>query len=155
MIYYTDGACSKNGTAQATGGFGVVEIDDDDNLIWQFQNSKSPTTNNEMELMAILTALKHISSKIENNTFLKPVIYSDSAYCVNLINSWMYSWEKNGWKRPKNQEVKNLEIIKQIYELAHLADIRKISGHSGVKWNEYVDGLATGKIKINEYTPQK
>ena len=155
MIYYTDGACSKNGTAQATGGFGIVEIDNDDNLIWQFQDSKSPTTNNEMELMAILTALKHISSKIENNTFLKPVIYSDSAYCVNLINSWMYSWEKNGWKRPKNQEVKNLEIIKQIYELAHLADIRKVSGHSGVKWNEYVDGLATGKIKINEYTPQK
>ena len=148
MIYYTDGACSKNGTAQATGGFGVVEIDNDDNLIWQFQDSKSPTTNNEMELMAILTALKHISSKIENNTFLKPVIYSDSAYCVNLINSWMYSWEKNGWKRPKNQEVKNLEIIKQIYELAHLADIRKVSGHSGVKWNEYVDSLATGKIKI-------
>ncbi len=148
MIYYTDGACSKNGTAQATGGFGVIEIDNDDNLIWQFQDSKSPTTNNEMELMAILTALKHISSKIENNTFLKPVIYSDSAYCVNLINSWMYSWEKNGWKRPKNQEVKNLEIIKQIYELAHLADIRKVSGHSGVKWNEYVDGLATGKIKI-------
>lgn len=155
MIYYTDGACSKNGTAQATGGFGVVEIDNDDNLIWQFQDSKSPTTNNEMELMAILTALKHISSKIENNTFLKPVIYSDSAYCVNLINSWMYSWEKNGWKRPKNQEVKNLEIIKQIYELAHLADIRKVSGHSGIKWNEYVDGLATGKIKINEYTLQK
>ena len=148
MIYYTDGACSKNGTARATGGFGVVEIDNDDNLIWQFQDSKSPTTNNEMELMAILTALKHISSKIENNTFLKPVIYSDSAYCVNLINSWMYSWEKNGWKRPKNQEVKNLEIIKQIYELAHLADIRKVSGHSGVKWNEYVDSLATGKIKI-------
>ena len=148
MIYYTDGACSKNGTAQATGGFGVVEIDNDDNLIWQFQDSKSPTTNNEMELMAILTALKHISSKIENNTFLKPVIYSDSAYCVNLIDSWMYSWEKNGWKRPKNQEVKTLEIIKQIYELAHLADIRKVSGHSSIKWNEYVDGLATGKIKI-------
>ena len=153
MIYYTDGACSKN-----TGEGVAVPLDaslPDDNLIWQFQDSKSPTTNNEMELMAILTALKHISSKIENNTFLKSVIYSDSAYCVNLINSWMYSWEKNGWKRPKNQEVKNLEIIKQIYELAHLADIRKVSGHSGVKWNEYVDGLATGKIKINEHTPQK
>ena len=148
MIYYTDGACSKNGTVQATGGFGVVEIDDNDNLIWQFQDSKSPTTNNEMELMAILTALKHIASKIENNTFLKPVIYSDSAYCVNLINSWMYSWEKNGWKRPKNQEVKNLEIIKQIYELAHLADIRKVSGHSGIKWNEYVDKLAKYEIKL-------
>lgn len=153
MIYYTDGACSKNGTAQAIGGFGVVEVDKDDNIIWQFQDTKSPTTNNEMELMAILTALHHINIETQNNNFFKPIIYSDSAYCVNLINDWMYSWERNGWKRPKNQEVKNLEIIKSIYQLAHLATIQKVPGHSGVKWNEYVDGLATGKIKINEYTP--
>ena len=60
----------------------------------------------------------------------------------------MYKWERNGWKRPKNQEVKNLDIIKQIYELADIAEIRKVSGHSGIYWNEYVDKLATGKIKI-------
>lgn len=148
MIYYTDGACSKNGSKDSSGGFGVVEVDKDDNIIWQFQDTKSPTTNNEMELMAILTALHHISIETQNNDFFKPIIYSDSAYCVNLINDWMYSWERNGWKRPKNQEVKNLKIIKSIYQLAHLATIQKVPGHSGVKWNEYVDGLATGKIKI-------
>jgi len=99
-----------------------------------------------MELMAILYALKHI--EIEEISFMKPVIYSDSAYCVNLINDWMYSWERNGWKRPKNQEVKNLDIIKQIFELADIAEIRKVKGHSDNYWNNYVDELATGKIKI-------
>ena len=97
--------------------------------------------------MAILKALQHIN---ENNkiSFIRPIIYSDSAYCVNLINDWMYSWERNGWKRPKNQEVKNLEIIKQIFELRDLGEVHKVPGHSGIKWNEYVDSLATGKIKI-------
>lgn len=148
MIYYTDGACSKNGSKDSSGGFGVVEVDNNDNIIWQFQDTKSPTTNNEMELMAILAALHHVTLETQNADFFKPVIYSDSAYCVNLINDWMYKWKENGWKRPKNQEVKNLEIIKSIYQLAHLASIQKVPGHSGVKWNEYVDGLATGRIKI-------
>ena len=102
-----------------------------------------------MELMAILTALQHIN-KSDEVGFLKPVIYSDSAYCVNIINDWMYNWEKNGWKRPKNQEVKNLEIIKQIFELADIAELRKVPGHSGVQWNEYVDSLAKNEIKISK-----
>lgn len=145
--YYTDGACSGNGSSSSKGGYGVVEIDDNNNLLWEYQDFKSPTTNNEMELMAILRALQHINENGEVS-FLKPIIYSDSAYCVNLINNWMYSWERNGWKRPKNQEVKNLEIIKQIFELADIAEIRKVPGHSGIQWNEYCDGLATGKIKL-------
>ena len=150
-IFYTDGSAKGNGTSHSSGGFGVVQIDNNDNIIWEYQDTKTPTTNNEMELMAILTALQHIN---ESNqiSFIKPIIYSDSAYCVNLINDWMYSWERNGWKRPKNQEVKNLEIIKQIYKLANLAEIRKVPGHSGIKWNEYVDKLAKNEIKINQYS---
>lgn len=146
-VFYTDGACSGNGTNKSSGGYGVVEIDENNNIIWQYQEFKSPTTNNEMELMAILKALKHIEEK-NQISFLRPIIYSDSAYCVNLINEWMYSWERNGWKRPKNQEVKNLDIIKQIFELKNLAEIKKVHGHSGIEWNEYCDKLATGKIKI-------
>lgn len=145
--YYTDGSAKANGFINSSGGFGVVEIDQDNNILWQYQEFKSPTTNNEMELMAILYALNHIKENNEDG-FFKPIIYSDSAYCVNLINEWMYNWEKNGWKRPKNAPVKNLEIIKQIYKIAKIADIRKIKGHSGNIWNEYVDKLATGTIKI-------
>ena len=110
-VYYTDGSAKGNGTNKSSGGYGIVEIDENNNILWEYQDIKAPTTNNEMELMAILTALKHIDSSGEVG-FLKPIIYSDSAYCVNLINDWMYKWEQSGWKRPKNQEVKNLEIIK-------------------------------------------
>ena len=149
--YYTDGACSGNGSSKSSGGYGVVEVDENNNILWEYQDFKSPTTNNEMELMAILRALQHINSSGEVE-FLKPIIYTDSAYCCNLINEWMYSWERNNWKRPKNQEVKNLEIIKQIFDLADIAEIRKVPGHSGIQWNEYVDKLATGKIKAQNST---
>ena len=146
-IYYTDGSATGNGTENSIGGFGIVEVDENNNILWQYQeNNLKYETNNSMELTAILYALNHI--EIEEASFTKPIIYSDSAYCVNLINDWMYSWERNGWKRPKNQEVKNLNLIKQIFELANLAEIRKVKGHSDNKWNEYADKLATGVYKI-------
>ena len=145
--YYTDGSATGNGTENSIGGFGIVEVDENDNILWEYQeNNLKYETNNSMELTAILYALNHI--EIEEASFTKPIIYSDSAYCVNLINDWMYSWERNGWKRPKNQEVKNLNLIKQIFELADLAQIKKVKGHSDNKWNEYADKLATGVYKI-------
>ena len=134
-VFYTDGACSGNGYAHSSGGWGVVEVDNNDNIIWQDQGKKSPTTNNEMELTAILKALEHIGE----TQFVLPTIYTDSAYCANLINNWMYNWARNNWKKSDNQTIKNLEIIQQIYQLANRADIKKVSGHSGVKWNEYAD----------------
>ena len=146
-IYYTDGSATGNGTENSIGGFGIVEVDENNNILWQYQeNNLKYETNNSMELTAILYALNHI--EVEEASFTKPIIYSDSAYCVNLINDWMYSWERNGWKRPKNQEVKNLNLIKQIFELANLAEIKKVKGHSDNKWNEYADKLATGVYKI-------
>ena len=145
--YYTDGSASGNGTENSVGGFGIVEVDENNNILWEYQeNNLKYETNNSMELTAILYALNHI--EVEEASFLKPIIYSDSAYCVNLINDLMYSWERNGWKRPKNQEVKNLNLIKQIFELADLAEIRKVKGHSDNKWNNYADKLATGEYKI-------
>ena len=149
-IFYCDGSAKNNGYENSSGGYGVVEIQNN-KVIYQFQDFKSPTTNNEMELMAIL----HIFQKLDKEKNLNyyefqelPIIYSDSAYCVNIINDWMFSWERNGWKRPKNQEVKNLEIIQQIYNLHNLAKVEKVKGHSGNVWNEYCDQLATGKVKI-------
>ena len=150
--FYCDGSCKGNGYANSSGGFGVVEINSDDELVYQYQEFKSPTTNNEMELMAILHILQRLDKEknLDYHIFRElPVVFSDSAYCVNIINDWMYKWERNNWKRPKDQEIKNLDIIKQIYNLKDLAEIKKVSGHSGIKWNEYTDKLATGEIRIN------
>lgn len=150
-IFYTDGSCKANGYSNSSGGFGVIEIDANDQLIYQYQEFKSPTTNNEMELMAILHVLQKLDKekKISHNNFvITPVVFSDSAYCVNIINDWMFNWEKNDWKRPRDQEIKNLNIIKQIFELKELAQIKKVKGHSDNKWNNYVDKLATGDIII-------
>ena len=61
----------------------------------------------------------------------------------------MFSWIKNDWKRHKNQEIKNLEIIKKIYDLHYLAKVEKVKGHSNNYWNNYVDKLATGTILLN------
>ena len=145
--FYTDGATSNNGYKNSSGGFGVIELDEQNNICYEYQEFKAPTTNNEMELMAILHTLQYIQK--ESNNFIKPIIYTDSAYCYNIITNWMYSWEKNNWLRPKNQEIKNLDIIKQIYNLASLAEIKKIKGHNGNLGNELADQLATGRRKIN------
>ena len=57
----------------------------------------------------------------------------------------MYKWEKNNWLRSRNEEIKNLDIIKEIYNLKDLARVAKVKGHADNKWNNYVDELATGK----------
>ena len=151
-IFYTDGSAKNNGYENSSGGYGVIEIKDNQ-IIYQFQDFKRPTTNNEMELMAILHTLKKLNQETifdqdYYNFYEMPIIYSDSAYCVNIINTWMYGWERNGWKRPKNQEIKNLDIIKEIYDLKHLAKVEKVKGHDVNQWNNYVDKLATGKILL-------
>jgi ribonuclease HI len=107
---YTDGACSGN---PGPGGWGYVVLDENDKIIHFFRGERVQTTNNEMELIAILAAYRYIQEN-PNESY---IVYTDSAYCCNLINTWMHNWKNNGWMRPKNQPVKNLDIIKRIYKI--------------------------------------
>ena len=146
MIIYTDGSCQKN---PGPGGFGVVVLDNDENLITTYQERENNTTNNREELKAILWAfLKYAEPKGDGENAL--IVYSDSAYCVNTLTNWMFSWEKNGWKKSDNKTPENLDLIKPFFK--HLQngffiDLQKVKGHAGNKWNELADQLATGKIQ--------
>ena len=141
MICYTDGSCLGN---PGPGGFGVVVLDNNENLITTYSEQYDYTTNNRMELSAILWAFLKYGST--NN---KLIIYSDSAYCVNTLTNWMFSWEKNNWKKSNNKTPENLDLIQPFFnylQLGYNIELRKVKGHAENKWNNMADQLATGKI---------
>lgn len=141
MIIYTDGACSKNGSADAVGGFGVVVLDDNENLITSYHKQNIGTTNNREELRAILWSMINYG----NRFLTPPIVYSDSAYAVNSFNNWMFSWQKNDWFKSNGEMPENLDLIKAYYDLwlkGYRIDLRKCVGHAGNKWNEMADRLA-------------
>ena len=148
MIIYTDGACSGN---PGPGGFGVVVVWDEEKehttLHQEFDNN---TTNNREELKAILWAfLAYGVPAAAGET--PPTVYSDSAYCVNTLTSWMFSWEKKGWVKSDNKKPENLDLIIPFFEhwkRGYRIDLKKVKGHAGNKWNELADQLATGKFEI-------
>lgn len=137
---YTDGACSGN---PGPGGFGVVVFDGEKILHYHSEQSQN-TTNNREEIKAISYAIKYcLREKIS------ATIYTDSAYCYNALNTWIYSWARNNWTNSKKQEIKNKDVFEEIYNnyIENFSNcqirIEKIKGHSGILGNEIADALAT------------
>lgn len=140
MIIYVDGACSGNGSATAVGGFGVVVLDDDKNLITTYKHQNKNTTNNREELRAILYALIKYGKQPT-----PPIVYSDSAYAVNTFNTWMWGWAVKDWVKSDNKPPENLDLIQAYFELWQMGyriSLRKCRGHVGDEWNEMADKLA-------------
>lgn len=100
-----------------------------------------------MELMALLTALELTQTEYKYD---QCIIKSDSAYCVNMFNDWIYSWQRNGWVRPKNAEIKNLDLIQKIWDYCIINypnfRVEKVKGHSNIIGNVIADYLATDNI---------
>ena len=147
MLYiYIDGSSRKNGKE---GGYGVVIFDDRRNLIDAYQEQFDNVTNNQMELKAFLKTFELLNTKYKGE---QATIYSDSAYCVNILTSWIYSWSKNNWKNSKNKTIKNLDIILSLYEYYNInffinqIYIIKVDGHKGIIGNELSDSLATADV---------
>ena len=153
ITIYTDGSCTGNGKEINEGGFGVVIIDENENLLYTYKKRNKNTTNNREELRAILYSFLNYGVKIDNkrtgpNNIYIPVVYSDSAYCVNTFNSWMFNWAKKGWIKSDNKTPENLDLIQAYYnwyQKGYRIELRKIKGHAGHKWNELADQLATSK----------
>lgn len=143
---YTDGACSEN---PGPGGWAAVFNTPD--KCYTITGNEQSTTNNRMELMAVIKTLKKIvkieTGKVEHHEY---EIYSDSAYVVNTItNNWLLTWKANNWKTTKREDVKNRDLWEEFIETMHELKVMsisvvfiKIKGHAGNTFNELVDKLA-------------
>tara|TARA_B110000211_G_C13615970_1_gene351038 strand:- start:104 stop:532 length:429 start_codon:yes stop_codon:yes gene_type:complete len=137
-VIYTDGACSGN---PGPGGWAAVILDAKNNETNISGEAKS-TTNNRMELMAPIMALRKIkkASKI--------IVYTDSTYLKNGITVWIKNWEKNGWKNANKKTVKNKDLWIILNELSKkkIIEWKWVKAHTGNKYNEIADKLATEAI---------
>ncbi|MDJ0953232.1 MAG: ribonuclease H [Acidimicrobiia bacterium] len=131
---FTDGSSVPN---PGPGGWGVVYVVDDE-IIAERHGHDPDTTNNRMELTALLAALEVIP------TGTPVTVYSDSNLAVRTITEWAEGWEKRGWKR-KSGPVENLDLVKQVYagyKRRPELKLKWIKAHVGFRWNEYADALA-------------
>ena len=136
---FTDGSAVPN---PGPGGWGVVWVTDGE-VREQRYGSDPQTTNNRMELTALIEAFKLLPEDATE------VVHTDSRLCVDTITKWAPNWERNGWKK-KGGEIKNLELVQELLALARAhpnCELRWIAAHSGNRWNEYADSLATAWMR--------
>lgn len=138
ITLYTDGACSGNPGA---GGWGAVLLFGDHKR--ELSGGEENTTNNRMELMAVIKGLSAVKYPCEVE------IYSDSAYVVNaFLQNWLADWEKNSWRKADNKPVLNADLWQELLALTrkHTVTFRKVKGHADNELNNRCDALARAAI---------
>ena len=141
VTIYTDGAA--RGNPDGPGGYGTVihYVDPKGELhVREFSAGYKKTTNNRMDLMAAIAGLEALTRPCNVN------LISDSKYLVDAFNQhWIEGWIKKGWKRGKNEPVKNVDLWKRLLEAKkiHNVTFTWVKGHAGHEMNERCDELAT------------
>jgi ribonuclease HI len=137
VVMYTDGACRGN---PGPGGWGVV-------LRFQgncktLQGYAPETTNNRMELTAVIEGLKALKRSCEIELF------TDSRYVMQGLTEWLANWKRNGWKTAAKKPVKNVDLWQQLEDevTQHRIDWNWVKGHAGIEDNELADQLANAAI---------
>jgi len=136
---YTDGACSGN---PGPGGWGAVLIYN--GIKKEISGYEENTTNNRMELTAVIKALSLLKRSCKIN------LYSDSSYLINAFNQkWIENWQKRGWLKSDKTPVENKDLWLELLDLSSCHDIKwiKVKGHSDNEYNNRCDKLATDEIK--------
>ena len=137
---YTDGSCLSN---PGNGGWAaIININGE---IKKISGNEKNTTNNRMELMAPINALKNINSK-------DPIeIFTDSKYVKNGITEWINTWVLNNWKTSKKENVKNKDLWTQLHKLNQSLNVKWnwVKAHAGDPLNEEVDMLAKKAANLN------
>lgn len=138
VIIYTDGACSGN---PGPGGWGAILMFGENKK--EISGGKKETTNNIMELTAVIEALKLLKRPCKID------VYSDSAYVVNaFLQDWISGWIKKGWKNSNKEEVKNKGLWQELINFTKIHEItfHKVKGHSDNEYNNRCDELARNAI---------
>lgn len=131
---YTDGACSGN---PGPGGWGAVLVYNGKEK--ELSGSEKETTNNRMELTAVIMALNALNQPCDVK------LTTDSKYVCDAVNKgWVYSWRKNGWKKSDKKPALNVDLWKELLSLLekHEVEFIWVKGHNGHKYNEICDALA-------------
>lgn len=139
ITIYTDGACSGN---PGPGGWGAILIMGD--VRKEISGGSENTTNNIMELSAVIEALKLLKRPC------KVTVFSDSAYVVNAFNQkWIYGWIKKNWRTAGGDPVKNKELWQELYSLTKVHDVtfNKVKGHADNEFNNRCDEMAVAESK--------
>ena len=138
LIIYTDGASRGN---PGPGGWGAVILVQD--YAMEIAGASKKATNNQMELQAVLEVLSDSAARAHKGSV---TVYSDSAYVVNGLNSWIWGWEKKGWITSTKTPVENKDIwvklLALLKEYGKRLSIEKVKGHGGELYNERCDELA-------------
>ncbi len=140
VTLYTDGACSGNPGA---GGWGAVLLFGEHKR--ELSGGEASTTNNRMELMAVIMGLSQLKYPCAVE------IFSDSAYVVNAFNeNWLDSWEKSGWKKADKKPVLNADLWQRLLALTrvHTVQFLKVKGHADNELNNRCDELARAAIRL-------
>ncbi len=130
---YTDGACSGN---PGPGGWGSVLIYGDHRR--ELSGGEPDTTNNRMEMTAVIRALQALKKPSEVN------VYTDSTYVMKGLTEWLPQWKRRNWRTAARQPVKNVELWQELEAALHAHQVKWhwVKGHSGVVENERADELA-------------
>ena len=147
IIIYTDGACTGNPGA---GGYGAVLIRGEDRQ--EISGGYKRTTNNRMEMMAAIAALK----SLDRASSVK--LHSDSKYLVDAVTKgWAKKWQANGWMRNKKDKAKNPDLWQELLNLCqeHEVDFAWVKGHAGIPENERCDRLAVAAARGINLPPDK
>ncbi len=134
---YTDGACRGN---PGPGGWAAtLKLGDTEK---ELAGAEASTTNNRMELTAVIRALEALKRPVQAN------VYTDSEYVRRGITEWISGWKARGWRTADRKPVKNQDLWEQLDKLAAVHDIQWhwVKGHSGIAGNERVDQLANQAI---------
>ncbi len=145
IIVFTDGSSRGN---PGKGGYGSVCIYPDSHgvtCVDEIGGREDSTTNNRMELMAVIAAIKNFEGYYSNLKDYTFSFYVDSAYVVNGVTSWIRGWKRNNWISSTKEEVKNRDLWEELSDLTEKIQAKwnQIEGHAGVNGNERCDVIAT------------